>query len=235
MPGHQPYANVESREAAQWRRCASSDRRQRPVSYQRATKANKTPANQADFPLYERAVGWPEAFVAAAPPTRHHTLGVMHLSRRREVRPQRGMAFAPSYRAKRRQQLPCGSMIGTFRPSSAPSEVADLQGNRLERRGPTRLGAQTGSSGYCRRMSQVRGGRRLWGRTWARVACWEPRTKRPAGSGSLQAFGYRGRSSRGSRAVKARSRACSRSAQRTDQHWCRRGTSRFFEGNRSWG
>ncbi len=40
-----------------------------------------------------------------------------------------------------------GSMIGTFGPLYGTLRSGDLQGNRLERRGPTHLGAQMDSSG----------------------------------------------------------------------------------------
>src|SRR4029450_9229440 len=60
-----------------------------------------------------------------------------------------GMAFAPRSRTDANRRQLWGSMIGTFGPLYGPSEVADLQGNRLELRGPTRLGAQMSSSGLC--------------------------------------------------------------------------------------
>ena len=47
--------------------------------------------------------------------------------------------------ALRRRQLRCGVHDRHPWPPTAPSEVVDLQGNRLERRGPTRLGAQNGN------------------------------------------------------------------------------------------
>jgi hypothetical protein len=61
------------------------------------------------------------------------------------------MAFAHSSRTDANRRQLWGSMIGAHGPLAAPLEVAALQGNRLERRGPTRLGAQMGPSGFLRR------------------------------------------------------------------------------------